>query len=291
MEIQVKDRKDRQLVKLSLSQDATLLELKKAFQKNYKSSLYPSRQWFNIGDAKGEALKDDDKKLKDQGVKSGVTLVFKDLGPQVSWRLVFLVEYVGPIIILCLFRFLQNIKLKTTQEVAFWMVMGHYGKREFETLFVHRFSNQTMPFKRIFINSFHYWVIFGVCVGYFTMHKDFTEFGWDQTAQYILIGVFVFAELMNGACHMVLRNLRPAGSKARGIPHGFGFDLVSCANYFWETIVWLSFSLYVMSVPAYIFLAFSFYQMTDWALKKHARYIKEFPDYPKNRKAIVPFVI
>jgi very-long-chain enoyl-CoA reductase len=32
-------------------------------------------------------------------------------------------------------------------------------------------------------------------------------------------------------------------------------------------------------------------QMYFWAVKKHARYIKEFPDYPKKRKILVPFVL
>lgn len=31
--------------------------------------------------------------------KSEITLVFKDLGAQISWKLVFLIEYFGPILI------------------------------------------------------------------------------------------------------------------------------------------------------------------------------------------------
>ena len=35
-----------------------------------------------------------------------------------------------------------------------------------------------------------------------------------------------------------LRNLRPEGSTKRAIPQGYGFSLVSCANYLFETIAW-----------------------------------------------------
>ncbi len=48
---------------------------------------------------------------------------------------------------------------------------------------------------------------------------------------------------------------------------------------------------------AYLFLVVSAAQMTDWALKKHARYHKEFngengtEKYPANRKAIIPFIL
>jgi len=42
---------------------------------------------------------------------------------------------------------------------------------------------------------------------------------------------------------------------------------------------------------AYFFLAVSFFQMLQWALQKHNRYKKDFPKYPRGRKAMVPFVI
>lgn len=31
--------------------------------------------------------------------------------------------------------------------------------------------------------------------------------------------------------------------------------------------------------------------MTMWALDKHRKYRKEFKDYPRNRKAIFPFIL
>ena len=50
-------------------------------------------------------------------------------------------------------------------------------------------------------------------------------------------------------------------------------------------------------VVAYVFLAFSFYQMAEWALDKHRNMHKEFDgqngrrQYPTNRKAIIPFIL
>jgi hypothetical protein len=62
-----------------------------------------NRMRLTVGDAKGQALADKRVRLakcfsKEEAAKE-ITLVFKDLGPQISWKLVFLIEYFGPILI------------------------------------------------------------------------------------------------------------------------------------------------------------------------------------------------
>lgn len=92
-------------------------------------------------------------------------VIFKDLGPQVSWRFVFMVEYFGPMAIFTAFLLIPELiyadkpskEWCLTQKIGFVMTVLHFAKREYETLFIHRFSNATMPIKRIFINSAHYW--------------------------------------------------------------------------------------------------------------------------------------
>lgn len=55
--------------------------------------LIPARQRITLDKT---AFVDDEKTLDDYGVKEGDSLFVKDLGPQISWRTVFLVEYVSP---------------------------------------------------------------------------------------------------------------------------------------------------------------------------------------------------
>lgn len=72
-----------------------------------------SRLYFTVGSPKGLALKDKKKiigdYLRDLTIEEieNVKFYLKDLGPQIAWKTVFLVEYAGPIAItlaLCLFR-------------------------------------------------------------------------------------------------------------------------------------------------------------------------------------------
>ena len=57
-----------------------------------------------VGDAKGKALSDKRMLLREflrpEEIAGGnLKLVYKDLGRQISWKLVFLIEYFGPIFI------------------------------------------------------------------------------------------------------------------------------------------------------------------------------------------------
>lgn len=83
----------------------------------------------------------------------------------------------------------------------------------------------------------------------------------------------------------------------RAIPHGALFELVSCPNYTFEVLAWTGFSIMTKTATAYLFTLLGFLQMLEWALKKHRLYKKEFDgkdgrkQYPRNRKAIVPFLL
>ena len=229
-------------------------------------------------------------------------LVFKDLGIQLGWRFVYVVEYAGPLIMFpALYYFPQLFygqaaERTFSQKVGMAMAVGHFLKRELESLFLHRFSNATMPLANLFVNCGYYWVLHGLFIGYFLFHPQYTEPSFAPSVKYGLIAAFLGSEFMNFLCHKVLRDLRPPGTRKRGIPHGFGFELVSCANYFWEVIAWVCFAVFTKTVPSYVFLLGTVYILSKWSMARHKRYIKEFdgkegkPLYPKSRKALIPFI-
>ena len=222
----------------------------------------------------------------DEKLKGDVHLVVKDLGPQISWRGVFMAEYAGPLLIHPLIFSLYS-EHSSGQYITLALVVLHYLKREYETMYIHRFSAETMPLRNLFKNCAYYWLVGGVLLAATTYSPRFAQETYRFPKYQVL--VWLFSELCNYKSHVVLRDLRPPGTRERRIPHGFGFDLVSCPNYTFEILAWAATSAITQSWSCWAFTTLGALQMSQWALKKHRRYLKEFKDYPKERKAIVPY--
>jgi len=292
--LNVEDRKGRPMGTFTIQGDQTLGALKQQFHRKHRK-YYPSRQWFTVG-AEKRALKDANAKISSLGLQAQDKIVFKDLGPQIGWDTVFYTEYAGPIIVHSLFFWLPSLFYSTplekhsfTQIVAYACVVGHYLKREFETKFVHHFSSETMPIFNIFKNSFHYWMLGGAFIAYFVYHPLYTA-PFSDTTVMICAALFALFELGNLSAHLTLKNLRPPGTRVRGIPRGGLFELVTCANYTYELAAWLVFAIFTQTVTSWLFFIVSAGQISLWALKKHIALKKEFGAKVPKRKILVPFI-
>jgi 3-oxo-5-alpha-steroid 4-dehydrogenase 1 len=90
-----------------------------------------------------------------------------------------------------------------------------------------------------------------------------------------------------------------------GIPHGYLYAYVSYPNYLCEWVEWFGFALAAAPVPAvtslgalvasvhppWIFAFSEICLMFGRAYRGHQWYLKNFPEYPKDRKAVIPLVI
>jgi len=281
----------------------TVAELKKLISSKKPKYRDVNRQELRL-EPKGKPLKNEDL-LKNLSLKNGSILYFKDRGLQIGWTTVFLAEYAGPLVVYLWFFTRPWLaygdltpeisgSMSTTAKIAAGAWVFHYSKRILETLFVHRFSNATMPIMNLFKNCGYYWG-FAAYISYHINHPLYTS--PSSTQVYSCLAAFSAAQLGNFSIHLLLRNLRPAGSKERKIPVPNGnpfsllYNLVSCPNYTYEILAWTSFTLMTQCLPAGIFTLAGAYQMTVWALGKHRNYRNEFKNYPKQRKSIFPFII
>ncbi|KAG6848538.1 hypothetical protein H0H93_016158 [Arthromyces matolae] len=253
-----------------------------------KANFYASRQKLTLKTDKANL--EDSKKVTDLVGEKGGELLIKDLGPQISWRTVFLIEYAGPLFIHPLIYYFprvwygQDVQHSELQKYVYAFVMLHFLKRELETIFVHRFSHGTMPFRNVFKNSAHYHLLSGLALAFDVYRPKFAAnssyiagtIRSNESFLWIMTGIWAFAQLSNLHTHLTLRSLRPANTRVRSIPHGYGFSLMSCPNYFFETLGWTVVTAMTGSIAAAVFLAVSTTQMALWAIKKHKNYKKEF---------------
>ncbi|CAG0919686.1 unnamed protein product [Notodromas monacha] len=292
MEVQVLDSRSKKAVAVlkSVLPTSTIAEVKELIRKERKLDVdrMEIRQ-----EPKGKGV-GDGKTLEAVGLTASGTLYLKDLGPQVGYRTVFIAEYFGPLVVYLLFYARPGLvydaelcakhPMSLAAQLGMFCWTGHYAKRLWETVFVHRFSHGTMPIQNLFRNCSYYWGFAGY-VSYHVNHPLFTAPCLLQT--YVALGIFILSELGNLSIHLALRDLRPPGTKERKIPKATGnpftllFNFVSCANYTYEFGSWLGFTVMTQCLPAGLFAVAGMYQMTVWALGKHRNYKKEFPNYPK----------
>lgn len=305
MDLQIVNlRTKKQMCRLeAIENTANISTVKALFEKKYPQ-FYPARQSFRLSPK--ERSLNNSATLAGLDLKSDGILYFKDLGPQLGWSTVFYCEYTGPLVLYLLFYIRPSFVYGAQysfQPSALWVVKAaavchtfHYAKRLLETKFIHRFSHGTMPIKNLFKNSAYYWT-FGAWISYYVNHPLYTPATYGEAQIALGLGIFIFCEMGNFFIHYALRNLRPAGSTKRCIPKPTAnpftwlFSFVSCPNYTYEIGSWIGFSIMTQTATGLIFTTLGFMQMAQWALGKHRNYRKEFSDYPKSRKAIVPFFL
>jgi 3-oxo-5-alpha-steroid 4-dehydrogenase 1 len=109
----------------------------------------------------------------------------------------------------------------------------------------------------------------------------------------VLVGVPIFAAgvAINLYSDAVLRRLRAGGQRGYQVPTGGLYRWVSCPNYLGECIEWLGFALCASTLAALAFFVFTVANLLPRALSHHRWYRAQFPDYPKDRKAMIPGVL
>ena len=207
-----------------------------------------------------------------------------------AWRTVFILEYLGPLLIHPVAYFILTSSASYLQTLSLAFLTTHFLKREIETLFVHRFSAATMPASNLFKNSAHYWILAGANIAFFTYRPSAPAAGESNPyVTYPALAFFIIGELANLGTHIILRGLRSSGGTERKIPKGLGFDVVTCPNYGFEALAWIGIAMVTWSWSTVFFAVVAVAQMGVWAQKKEQRYRKEFGgEYKKKRSVMLP---
>ena len=167
-------------------------------------------------------------------------------------------------------------------------LFGHFTKRVFETLFIHKYSGNTDAYVASGI-GFYY-----LFVSWFILHfQKLVVISKDIYSPSIIIGtvLFLVGEIGNFYHHFLLSNLRKnAEAKTKYInPTGGLFDYVATPHYFFELVAWLGIALIAQQGNALlVFFSMSSY-LVGRSVATNRWNSNNIKDY-KNKKNIIPLL-
>lgn len=169
------------------------------------------------------------------------------------------------------------------QAIVLAAICVHFGKRCLEVLFLHKYSGPIDPLTTLAIASFY------------TLVAGFISFlnNWPLAAAdnlfWLGLLLFAFGEVANFGHHKILADLR-RDTHGYVIPRGGWFEYVACPHYFFEIVAWVG----ILLLSRHLFALVALVGMAGYLLarsrKTLAWYRQKFPNFPKNRKALIPFL-
>jgi 3-oxo-5-alpha-steroid 4-dehydrogenase 1 len=148
----------------------------------------------------------------------------------------------------------------------------------------------------------------GVGMAFLTAHaymngRLFSELGSRYTDSWLKdirfrvgILIYIIGYITTLHSESVVRNLRPASGIASSterykIPIGGLFKYVTNPAYLGELTCWTGFIVLTWSPTLIPALLISLSNLVPRAFEQHKWYLKKFPNYPKDRKVLIPFLL
>lgn len=177
--------------------------------------------------------------------------------------------------------------------ILFSLWIAHYINRTFIYPIRIKSTPKKMPLF-IVLNAIIFNVVNAGLNGYYLAELAPSEdynLSWLTSVSFIS-GLFIFTTgvIINLKSDSILINLRKPGETGYKIPEGFLFKYISSPNLFGEIIEWAGFALMAWNLPAFTFMIWTMANLIPRAKNHHDWYRRTFPEYPEERKAVIPFL-
>ena len=140
----------------------------------------------------------------------------------------------------------------------------------------------------IVASAFFFNMVNGILNGYFLTLLQFESI----SKLYLILGFIIFniGFYINISSDNLLIKLR-TNQKGYVIPNGKLFNYVSCPNFFGEIIEWLGFAIMTLNPGSLSFLIWTICNLIPRSKAHHKWYKENFENYPKKRKAVIPYLL
>lgn len=213
----------------------------------------------------------------------------KGWGPELPNRLGWILMEM-PSFLVILYFFLRGGQSPYASFLSLlWLL--HYGHRTFVFPFRLKTRGKKMPLAIVASAIFFNLVNAGLNGYYLSFIENYSSedfFSWNFAAGLVF---FVLGAAINLISDNKLLALRKPGELGYRIPRGFLFERVSCPNHFGELVEWGGFALMAWNCPASTFFLWTAANLIPRSLAHHKWYKEQFPEYPEDRRAIIPWLV
>lgn len=212
-------------------------------------------------------------------------------GPMIDNRLGWIIMEIPSWALMTYFFFTHGLSSNTVITVLYACWSIHYINRFAIFPLRTRTKGKKMPVV-IMLFAIFFNIGNGFVNGYFLAHfAEYTN-AWLSDPRFIAgIAIFATGFFINQKSDTMLINLRKPGETGYKIPKGWLFERISCPNHFGEVVEWAGFALMAWSLPAASFAIWTAANLIPRALSHHKWYLDKFPDYPHQRKAVIPYIL
>jgi 3-oxo-5-alpha-steroid 4-dehydrogenase 1 len=212
-------------------------------------------------------------------------------GPTVPSRIGWIAMESPAVVAFTAFYLLGRHRADPTPMVLLGVWLAHYVHRAFVFPFAMRATDKRMPVAiaamGFSFNVFNAWIN-----AWWISELGDYPVTWLADPRFVLgVTIFFLGLGTNIRADRRLMALRAPGETGYKVPHGGLYAYVSSPNYLGEIVEWLGWALATWSLPGLAFAVYTIANLAPRALHHHAWYRRTFPDYPRNRKALLPFLL
>lgn len=213
-------------------------------------------------------------------------------GAMISNRWGWVIMELPALVVFACFYIFGNLAFNVVTFVFFLLYAIHYTNRSLIFPIRLRTKGKKMPLAIVFM-AMGFNFVNGFINGYFLgwLAVDY-DFSWFQDPRFIAGFLLFFTGMyINVSSDHILINLRKPGETGYVIPVKGMFRWISCPNHFGEILEWTGYAIMTWSLPGLAFAVWTVANLLPRALQHHRWYKEKFSDYPRERKALLPYLL
>jgi steroid 5-alpha-reductase/3-oxo-5-alpha-steroid 4-dehydrogenase 1 len=212
-------------------------------------------------------------------------------GPTVPSRAGWIVMESPAVLVFVGIFAMGRFRAETVPLLLLLLWQSHYVYRTFVFPFKMRAAGKRIPLAIVLLA-----ILFNCLNAYINARwiSHFGEYsmGWLRDPRLVAgVALFFTGMAVNRRADNVLLRLRRPGETGYRIPEGGLYRFVSCPNYLGEILEWLGWAVATWSLAGLAFAVYTAANIGPRAVSNHRWYNKQFPEYPTERRALIPYLL